>query len=195
MTLTGLLFMLGFFGGLGLALARHPIYGLYTYLAVFYADPPSRWWGHFLPDLRWSFTAAIVTLIAIWWRLPKIPGRQAWYSTAPAKIMIVFVIWFWILSFWALDLRQHLGAAVLVTKYLAVYYLFYKLADSPGKITGILLAHLAGCLYLGIIAFGADASERLDGVGGPGINDSNTLGMHLATGVAVGAMLTLHLSK
>jgi O-antigen ligase len=69
----------------------------------------------------------------------------------------------------------------------------YRLIDSPAKITAFLLMHVAGCFYLGILAYGSDPSERLDGVGGPGIDDSNTLSMHLDTGVAAAAMLALHL--
>ena len=54
MSLTGLAFLLAFAAGIGLAVMRHPLFGLYTYIAVFYLHPPSRWWGETLPDLRWS---------------------------------------------------------------------------------------------------------------------------------------------
>ncbi len=60
---------LGFLGvyaiGLVLAFVRHPRYGLFAYLWVFYNHPPSRWWGEQLPDVRWSLIAAIVTMLAI----------------------------------------------------------------------------------------------------------------------------------
>lgn len=193
MTLTGLVFMFAFLVALVLALVRHPIYGLFAYIADFYLHPPSRWWGHFLPDLRWSMLAAVVTLLAILMRAPPDPHRQRWYQTTPAKLMIVFVIWFWIGGLWALDPSQHWPAAVLEAKYLLVYFMIYRLIDTPSKVTAFLLAHVAGCFYLGVLAYGADPSSRLDGVGGPGIDDSNTLSMHLDTGVIAGAMLTLHL--
>ena len=193
MTLTGLLFMVAFLGALALALGRDPIYGLFAYVADFYLHPESRWWGHFLPDLRWSLLAALVTIVAIWIRTPATPYRQAWYATTPAKLTIAFVIWFWIGGLWALDTAQHFPAAILLSKYLLVYYMVYKLIDTPAKMIAFLLVHIAGCFYLGFLGFGADASERLDGVGGPGIDDSNTLSMHLDTGVIAGAMLVLHL--
>jgi hypothetical protein len=119
----------------------------------------------------------------------------SWLSTTPAKIMVVFVLWFWIQSFWALDHEQHIPAAVQLTKYLLVYYMFYRLADTPRNAVYILAAHLAGCFYLGLLAYTTDVSGRLDGIGGPGIDDSNTLGMHLATGVMAGAVLVLHEKK
>jgi hypothetical protein len=193
MTVTGIAFAIAYFIGIGLALFRNPVFGLFTYVAVFYLHPPSRWWGAFLPDLRWSFLAAGVTLLAIW--LSRSPGRmrRSWITTTPAKIMIAYLIWFWIESLWALDGALHNSAAILVTKYVLVFYMVYRLIDTPKLTTDFLLAHVAGCLYLGILGHQMGApGGRLDGVGGPGIDDSNTLGMQLATGVVVAAMLSLH---
>ena len=48
-----------------LAFVRHPVWGLYGYMWVFYNHPPARWWGHELPDLRLSLIAAIVTVVAM----------------------------------------------------------------------------------------------------------------------------------
>jgi hypothetical protein len=194
MTLTGLAFMLVFIAALIVALVRYPIVGLFAYIAEFYLHPASRWWGAFLPDLRWSLLAAVVTVVAILWR--RLPpegesGRERWFKTTPAKIMIVFVAWFWLSTVWALARDQHIAAAVLITKYIVVYWLIYRLVDTPQKVTWFLLAHLLGCFYLGYLGFTSGGSGRLDGVGGPGIDDSNTLGMHLATGVVAGAMLLL----
>ncbi len=193
-TVTGLAFLVVFATGVVLALVRHPIYGLYTYLAVFYLDPPSRWWAASLPDLRWSFLAGAVTVAAIWLRQPPARGRQFWLATPPAKIMVFYVIWFWLISLWALAPSLHYDAAIKITKYLVIFYTVYRLVDTPERMTTFLLAHIGGCLYLGVLAFQVGApGGRLDGVGGPGINDSNTLGMHLATGVVIAAMLSMQL--
>ena len=62
---TALAFLLLYVLGLVLAIFVRPLYGLYTYVVVFYLHPPSRWWGGALPDLRWSLIAAAVTLLAI----------------------------------------------------------------------------------------------------------------------------------
>jgi len=105
--------------------------------------------------------------------------------------MIAFVAWFWLTYLWALDREQHFPAAVMLTKYLVVFYMVYRLVDTPAKVRTFLLVHAAGCLYLGWLGLSADASGRLDGVGGPGIDDSNTLGMQLATAVVTTAMLLL----
>ena len=48
-----------------MAFIRHPIFGLYFYLASIYVHPPSRWWGYMLPDLRWALLSAGVTVLAV----------------------------------------------------------------------------------------------------------------------------------
>jgi hypothetical protein len=192
--LTGSLFLVAFLAVMGLSLVRNPLYGLYGYIAVFYLHPPSRWWGESLPDLRWSFLAAAVTLVSIWIRSSP-DSRPSWYSTTVMKIAIPFTIWFWISSLWALDIEEHYPAAIMLTKYLLVFYMIYRLIDTPEKVTHFLFAHLMGCLYLGYVGYTTASGGRLDGVGGPGIDDSNTLGMHVATGAIAGGLLVLHLKK
>jgi len=115
-----------FFGGLLLAFAVHPRYGLYTYLAVFYLHPPSRWWGDMLPDIRWSLVAAVVALIALV-RLPKVVGRPSFLSLTPVWLLILFTLWVWLQLAWALDPVMQLDLAILLTKYVALFYLMYRL--------------------------------------------------------------------
>lgn len=190
MSLTGLAFLLVFAAGLGFALFRHPIYGLYTYVAVFYLHPPSRWWGETLPDLRWSLVAAVITVIATM-RLANDESRPSWISTTPAKLIIAFTVWLWIQNIWALDADDQLECSILFTKYVALFYVMYRILDTPEKITNFFVTHVAGCLYLGWLAYDAKFSGRLEGVGGPGINEANALAMQMGTGIAVGAMLIL----
>ncbi|MBV6416810.1 MAG: hypothetical protein CMLOHMNK_01425 [Steroidobacteraceae bacterium] len=189
MSLTATVFLACFITGLGLALFRNPIYGLYTYIAVFYLDAPSRWWGQGLPDLRWSQLAAIVTAVAML-RLKPDPARPSWHKSFPAAFLVAYSTWLWIQSPWALDPALHFECAFIFTKYIIVYYMVYRLIDRPELARDFLLAHVIGCFYLGLIALGTDApGGRLDGVGGPGIDDSNTLGMHAAAIAVVSAML------
>src|SRR5262245_23067189 len=100
MSLTGLVFLMAYGTGLVLSFARHPRFGLYAYLAVFYLDPPSRWWGAYLPGVRWSLIAGIVTLLATL-RLPAPTKGPAWSSTTPARLLIGFTVWLWIQNVWA----------------------------------------------------------------------------------------------
>lgn len=191
--LTAIAFMLGFLVLLVLALQRHPVHGLYAYLASFYMHPPSRWWSAYLPDLRWALLAGAVTLVAILIHKSKLQPRPSWFANVPAAIMILYCLWLWLQNLWALDHDVHFDASIQFTKYVFAFYLFWKIADTRERMTNILLTHVAGCLFLGWLAFGAglQGDSRLNGVGGPGIDDANTLAMFLGTGVAAAATLLL----
>lgn len=191
--LTAFAFLAGFIGLLALALARHPVFGLWAYLATFYVHPPSRWWSHYLPDLRWALLAAAVTLVAVLVHRSKLRERPAWLGNLPAVILLAYCVWFWIQNLWALDGKAHFDASVQYTKYLIVFYLVYRLLDTPQRLREFLLVHVAGCAYLGLLAHLSQnfVGGRLNGVGGPGIDDANTLAMFLSTGVVAGAALVL----
>ena len=191
MALTALAFLMFFFIGLVLAFAIHPRFGLYTYLAVFYLHPPSRWWGEMLPDLRWSLIAAVVTLIALV-RLPKIVGRPSFFSLPPAWLLIAFTLWVWLQSAWALDPAMHFELSILLTKYVVLFYLMYRLVDSPRMLNSVLFVHVLGCFFLGWLAYEAPDAGRLEDLGGPGIGDANSLAIHVATGVMAAAVLIMN---
>jgi O-antigen ligase len=191
MSVSAMIFVAAFFAALGVAITRHPYFGLYAYLGAFYLHPPSRWWAASLPDLRWSYLAAFTTLIAMWIHRKPQSTRPSWLETTPARIMILFCIWFWISTLWALDKEVHIPAAVMLSKYLLIYYMVYTLLDSTSKIERFLFVHVAGCAYLGWVALSAFSGGRLDGVGGPGIDDSSTLGMQMGTGAIAAGMLML----
>ena len=186
--MTGILFAAAFFLSLILALVRHPRYGMFAYMAAFYIYPPARWWGATLPDFRWSLLASVVLFVAVY-RHPRNPDQPPWSSTVPARLLIAFTLLVWIGNLWALDSKENLAFSILYTKYLVLYYFLYRLCDTEENIRETLLVHVVGCCYLGWLAFGMPTEgDRLDGVGGPGINDSNTLGMQFATAVSCGAM-------
>ena len=190
MSLTAFAFAIMYVSGLLAGLFWRPIYAFYTYIAVFYLHPPSRWWGLDLPDLRWSLIAAIITLIATL-RLDDQPQKDSWLSSGAVQITIIFTSWFWIQSLWALNPEDHLDAAIIFTKYAALFYMMYKLLDSERSLYGFCLAHVIGCTFLGWLVLQSNLTGRLDGVGGPGIDTSNPLSMQLITGMICAGILLM----
>lgn len=190
MALTGILFLLAFCACIALTFLRGPRIGLYTYLALFYLHPPSRWWAAFLPDLRWSLIAAVATLVATL-RLPPRKDVPAWTSNAPARLLILFALWLWIQNAWALAPDDQLEVSILFTKYLVLFYLIYRLLETPAQVGNFLFAHVLGCGFLGWLALLAPEYGRLEGVGGPGIDEANALGMFVSTGALCAGMLVL----
>lgn len=190
MSLSALAFLVLFFGGLAFALVRGPIWGLFVYVGVFYVHPPSRWWGDELPEWRWSFYAAIIVMISTFIHKLHQAKQDPWYRNTPAKLLVAYAIWMWIQFFWAINYDDHLEGTILFTKYVILFYLIYTIIDSEEKLKLFALAHVVGCCYLGWHAFDAGGG-RLDGVGGPGIDESNRLGTHLGTGIMYAAMFIL----
>lgn len=176
-----------------LAFTRHPIYGLYFYLATTFVFPPGRWWGFYLPDLRWALLSAAITTLAVVFHRGKLSPKPVWIANAPAVLLAMFAALLWLQTPWALDLTEQLDGSWLYTKCLFAFWFVYRVVDSKERVRDLLFAHVLGCGLLGIFAqFTGREGGRLDGVGGPGIDDANTLGMYLVTGavVAIGLVLT-----
>lgn len=187
---SALSFLLLYSLGLILALTVRPIYGLYTYIAIFYLHPPSRWWGDAIPDLRWSLLAAVVTLVALAIHRASLSQARPWYHSAISRLLILYVVWMWLQWFWVPS-PAHLDGLVLFTKYLFLFYLIYTIVDNDKDFYRFSLAHVLGCAYFGWLVYVAPNGGRLEGVGGPGVDDANSLGMHLATGLMFASFLLL----
>jgi O-antigen ligase len=177
-----------------LTLWHFPRFGLFLYLAAFYVHPPSRWWGEWLPDLRWSLLASVLTMLSFFIHRAKIaPNPRHWLISAPAIILSLFLVLLWVQNLWALDAEMHLDACIQFSKYLIAYYLFYRLAEDEIKATDLIIVNVAGCAYIAWLCFtlGRTGDGRLDGVGGPGIDDANTMSMVLAIGFLLSASIAL----
>ncbi len=177
MATTSLLFILLYVSGLLLAIFRNAQFGLYVYIAVFYLDAPNRWWGADLPQLRWSFIAAAVTALAA---IIHSKDRTRWVRFVPVQMLILYTVWMFVQSSWALDPIAHADGLQLFTKYIIVVFMIITIVDDEAKMRRFMMANAIGGLYLGIIALSSYSGGRLDGVGGPGINDANSLGMQLS---------------
>lgn len=187
------IFILLFFGGLTLSFSRHPIYGLYAYMTTIYLHPQTSYWGASLPDLRWSLIAAITTLIAIFFKTKDC--TPPWYKSFVGIMLAAFAMWMWIQYLWAFNHNVHTKGVILYTKYVILFYIFYKSLDTTEHLKKIIIGHVLGCFYMGWQAYGAYSGSRLEGVGGPGIADANTFGMVMATASLFAAMLLFDRNK
>jgi O-antigen ligase len=177
-----------------LAFARHPIYGFYFYLASIYVHPPSRWWGTMLPDLRWSLSSALITVLAIWLHRGRLAKKPPWIANGAAAILTAYATWMVVQCAWALNMDLHLDGTIKFLKYMVAFWFVYRLCDRKETLRDVVAGHVVGCALLGSYAMfiGRDG-DRLDGVGGPGLDDANTLGMYLATGlIAAGGLVIVY---
>ena len=90
------------------AFTRHPIWGIYFYLATTYVFPPGRWWGYIFGDLRWALIAAIVCAASVVFHRGKLVAKPTWFANPPTMMLIAYAVWMWVQTAWALDLNDHL---------------------------------------------------------------------------------------
>ena len=176
------------------AFTRHPIYGVYFYLATTYVFPPGRWWGYVFGDLRWALLAAAVTAMAVTFHRGKLKPKPVWTGNAAVVLLMMYVVWMWIQTPWALDTADHLLGTSEFTKCMLALWFVYRAVDSNERVRDLMLALVLGSGLLGVYAqFTGREGGRLDGVGGPNLDDSNSLSMYLAIGFV--ACLGLVLSQ
>lgn len=191
MSLTTLAFCLAFLGGVALALFRHPIFGLLTYVGVFYLSPTDRWWASgFIADVRWSLLTAALTLVSILIHRGKLQPVAFW-RRGPILTMAFFVAWLALQLMWALDTTLQTDLLTMYAKFVVVLFLIVKCIDSTRSLVWFLWAHVLGNFYFGFIVFTKHGGGRFEGFGGPGLDDANAGALALATGVLVAAGLFL----
>jgi hypothetical protein len=183
MSNTAILFMFLCFAGMLLAFVKHPIYGMYSYMLVFYMMPGESWWSTDVPTLPWAFITAGATLVATMLR-PSPPSRPPWYQTAPARWLIAFTLWLWIQTPWALSLDNHLFLATLFSKYVLWYAVLYACLSDLKNVRQFIFAHILGSFLWGYMAYENPGPGRLENLGFGDVAGSAFASMHLGTALA-----------
>lgn len=186
MSLTAIVFLIAYFGCLLRAFTADPKWGLYAYLLAFYAHPVGRWWGQSLPDLRWSFLAALVTLIAVFFSKKK----ENWLGSNVSKYYLFFLIYLIAQYLWVLSSGLHTVFVLLVVKYFILILLLQQCIKSKKDVVGFIICNAFGALYFGYLGY-SYGGGRLEGVGGPGVESANGLGQHLSIILVIASYLLL----
>ena len=203
MSITALVFLVVYFGGLALAF-KNPIWGLGAYMWAFYNHPPSRWWAGEVPNIRWSLIAAIVTAVAFVVHSamsvkPRADDGGAGSDRTPLNaglvLLVMLTAWMWIQSAWAVDPEAHFEGCMLFTKYVMLFFIIERLIRTEQYLEMLAWAHVGGCFIWGWIAYTSDVNGRAELDLGPGVGDSNTLGFHLVTALAMGGLMVLGLAE
>lgn len=195
MGLTTYLFLAVFLFGCGMALLRGPMFGVLTYVLVFYLSPADRWWGvEILAEIRWSLIAASVTAVSIAiHRPPRV--NNAFASKGPLWALIAFTLWIFAQSWWAIDPKSHSELVAMYAKFTIALLIFCRVIQTDVQMKWFLWAHVIGCFYLGWLVFTRHLGGRFDDFGGPGLSDANAGALALVTAVLSAASLFLASSK
>ncbi len=188
MSLTALAFLFSYFAGLLLACFQRPVWGLYVYFLAFYASPSTRWWGGWLPEIRWSLVAAVVTLFSL---LVRGQGGGRWLSFIETKLFVFFAVYVCVQMLWAENLSVHMEYVFLVLKFTALLFLLHSLIDTYKDFLSILIVNIVGCGYFGWYAYTSHSGGRFEKIGTSGMDDANLLSMHVAPILISGSYLLL----
>lgn len=190
--MSALIFILGFIAGCGMAIKKHPIYGLMTYIAVFYIHPPARWWGQgFLLNIRWAFIAAGVTLLALLIHRKSLESTLKLRCSGAFWGFLILVAWVQLQSLWALDVIAHADLSSIYLKFVLVFVMLCKSIDNEKHLRLFLWTHVMGCFYLGWLALTSYGGGRFEGFGSPGIEDANAAALQIVTGIITAGLLFL----
>lgn len=120
-------------------------------------------------------------------------ARRSWLSSGAARLLLLFTALMWLQTAWAVNTTYNVDGAILFTKYVVLFFVLQQLLASPRTIELFAWAHVAGCFLWGWTGFTTDVSGRFEKVLGPGVDDANVLGFHLATGLAFAGLMALGL--
>lgn len=186
MSLFAVAFVLLYTSMLVLSFVKRPFFGLVAYLMAFYLNPPMRWWGESLPDLRWSFTAAVVTILSILIRDREL-FFKGWFLET--KVFGLFTVYVLLQLIWAIDLSTHGEWVSTCINFFILMVMLQGAIKDERDVVGFILVNLIGCSYFGYLGAIRSVGGRLDGIGGPAIASSNQMSQHLIAMLFAGGYL------
>lgn len=187
MPITAIGFVLVFIIG-ALYTLKKPMAGILLYFFCFYMHPPGKYWGAFLPEMRWTLIVAVLTLISVFIHEKN---KGDWLKFKETKLFIAFVVFVGLQFPFVLSTGWHQIYFVLLVKLLILYFLLITIINTKEKLITVIIANLIGCAYIGFTALQTHSGGRFERAGLPSIDDSNLLAIHVIPIVVTGAFLFL----
>jgi probable O-glycosylation ligase (exosortase A-associated) len=130
MSLTGIVFLSVY--GIGLLLTLYnPFYGVALYIFEWHNHPPYMWWGSDWPDIRWSYTIALVTVISWVLNRKKLPPLFN-PDYKPVIWLVLFIINAYIVSHTvAIIPSESARKAEILLKYVIYFMIMTQLIRTP----------------------------------------------------------------
>ncbi len=173
MSLTGLVFLLIYVAGLIMTFSN-PVYGVALYFFEWHNHPPYWWWGENLPDLRWTFTIAIVTLGSFFINRKKLMFLKE-VDYKPVFWLILYTVNAYLVSYmFAILPDTSLDKSEAILKLTINYVLMIYLIQRPKDFKFVVLVILLGVANFGRVAW-EQGSNRDLGVIAPGATGGNLI--------------------
>jgi putative inorganic carbon (hco3(-)) transporter len=158
---------------------KRPVWALALYFLTFFAAPSFWWWGDDLPNLRYALWAGYVLLAAVVivpvQGIPNLPATDKLKTLSIAMLVNAAVVHL------VLAVDRSISVEVLVEffKYILLYFLISAAIKDRADLQRAIAVIALGAAYIGwevtINERGDFSGSRLEGVGAPAAQTSNSL--------------------
>lgn len=181
--------------GIGASFLKDPVYGLITYVFVYYNTPQLQWWGDQVPAIRWSLITSLAIFFSCILHSEKF-AHTKFIKQPPSKWIVMFLIISMTITPFAVDVEQSKHFNIFLGKLLIVYFLITKLIRTEGQYKLFTWAHIIGCFRFGWQGFERGRrGSRLEFIGGPDSTGPNFLAAQLVTALPFLFYYFLHGNK
>jgi O-antigen ligase len=152
---------------------------------TFFAFPPMWWWGkgNMLTGVRWNLYAGLIALAAV--AASKFRPKLEWIG--PQRIALLILVNATLVHF----LLGTRGLPILdypyemLVKFVVLFFLIILCVQNPKDLRFVIITLAVGASYWGfevvVNGRGAMKAGRLEGIGGPGAENSNAMASCLIT--------------
>lgn len=174
MNLYPIFFLFVFVVGSAFSLLRGPIWGLLTYVFVYFNIPSQQWWGGDVPDIRWSLVTAVILIISCVRHRDQLVPKYAYRNTPFRYLLVLWILMIIIVPF-GYDPSMAWDKIYDFFRYVLIFYLACRILSDFLKFKLFLLTILGCSFWLSNLARHYFTGTRLDGVGLPDASDANML--------------------
>jgi putative inorganic carbon (HCO3(-)) transporter len=183
-----------------LASFKRPVWALALYMQTFFAAPHLWWWGDEVPSARYALWAGVVLLLATVVFVIQNPPEAGHRSSGVHKAAILMIVNAgFVQAALAVDRAVSLDTFVELLKYVLLFYLIWTSIRDKRDFRFALLAIAIGASYIGyevtINDRGEFSGSRLEGVGAPAADNSNSLASLMLTALPLVGSLFLQSSR
>lgn len=159
-----------------------PIYALLAYVFVYFNIPEQQWWGGYVPDLRWSYSSAVVLILSIVFHSQK-GFHNPFKKGCGARPLVMYLLWMLITVPVAAFPEMAITRVYDFFRYVLIFCLIVAIVDSYDKLRAYLWMLLLQVGWLSWSARSYFTGERLDGLGPGDAGDANGLAVLLLSAI------------
>lgn len=160
----------------------NPVYGILLYVFEWHNHPPYMWWGDSVPNLRYPFLIAIVTLISFFLNRKKLQQLPHVYL-GPFFWLVALTMWMYLVDIgWAFRPKEAFSQTWEFVKFVVFYLMMVFILRERKHYNWFILTLILGVANFGRIAF-ERGSNRYVGVIAPNATEENAIAAHVVSAI------------